>query len=292
MRGAIAIAGGGRVGQALGRLLYERGEPVAAVACRRPEKAARAASFIGSQVVAASYSELPVLAPRILIAVPDDAIAEVAASIAGAPAKAAIALHTSGALDIEVLQPLADRGVSCGTLHPLQTVPSPEQGLSALRGIFFAIGGDAPAANWAHEIALLLGGYPHSIPPHTRALYHCAAAMASNYIVALIHAAATLMQHVGLPASTALAAIAPLVEASTHNALTMGPDRALTGPVQRGDLATVARHLVALRDAPPSIQQLHHAAVRHTIHLARLDENKARQLETLLMNEDNRVCHE
>ncbi|MCW5981705.1 MAG: DUF2520 domain-containing protein [Bryobacteraceae bacterium] len=285
MQNPVAIAGGGRVGQALGRLLAERGTPVAAVACRSAAHAEQAAAFIGAGCAPAGYGELSAWAERTLIAVPDDAIEDVAARIAAGGMRRGLALHTSGALGHEALEPLARQGVHCGGLHPLQTVPSPSQGLAALRGAFFAVGGDEPAAKWAEDIAGALGGHAFRIAPGARPLYHAAAVMASNYLVALVDAATSLMERAGVAPDRALPALAPLVEASARNALALGPEKALTGPIRRGDAATVMRHLAALADAPPSVRKLYRAAGAHAVHLARrggLEESKADALENLL----------
>jgi predicted short-subunit dehydrogenase-like oxidoreductase (DUF2520 family) len=249
----IAIAGAGRVAQALGRLLAERGEPVAAVAGRNPERTRAAAAFIGHKVKPVTLGTLPKRAARLLIAVSDSAIPEVVRLIADSGMKPGIALHTCGAMGPEALAPLAAAGVSCGVLHPLQTFASPEQGLSALTACTFAIDGDAAALEWAGQIAHLLDAATLHVPPEGRLLYHAAAVMASNYVVSLVDAAAMLMDAAGIDPDTALRALGPLVEASVGNALRLGTVEALTGPVQRGDLLTISGHLSALRRAPESV---------------------------------------
>lgn len=287
--GPIGIAGGGRVAQALGRLLRERGEPVVAVASRNPAHAEAAAAFIGGSVEAASYARLPKLATRSLIAVSDDAVEQVAAVLAGAGMSRGAALHTCGALGPEVLAPLAAAGVSCATLHPLQTIATAEQGLTALPGVAFAIDGSGPALVWASSIATLLGGQTLRIPPGKRPLYHAAAVMASNYAVGLVDAAAILMGAVGVEQDAALRAIGPLVAASFRNALALGPCEALTGPIERGDTATVSAHLEALTTAPASVREFYRAAGLHVLELARkrgLPEANARAVERLLRESD------
>ncbi len=189
----ILVAGTGRVAQALGRLLVEHGEPVIAVVGRDQEKARTAAAFIGSRVKPAVFDAIPKRATRFLIAVSDSAVTEVASRLARGGVSRGIALHTCGAFGAEALAPLAAAGVLCGALHPLQTLASPEQGLSALPGCLFATDGDATALAWAERIVRLLGGETLPIPPQDRPLYHAAAVMASNYVVALIDAAAMLM---------------------------------------------------------------------------------------------------
>ncbi len=288
---AIGIAGAGRLGQALGRLLRDAGEPVAAIASRHPERAAAGADFIGG-VQAATYQRLPRLAGRILIAVSDEAVAEVAAILAEAGMEGGAALHTCGVHGTEVLAPLAARAVSCGAMHPLQTVPTPEQGLRALRGIAFGLTAEGAAAAWARRIVAILGGEAISIPPSARPLYHAAAVMASNYLVGLADAAVGLMELAGVASGAALRALAPLIEASCRNAIELGPAQALTGPIVRGDCATLAAHLRGLHRAPESVRALYRAAGLHTLEVARrrgLDEATARQLQRSLR--DNGTQH-
>ena len=146
------------MGQALGRLLRECGEPVAAVASRDLEHARGVAAFMGVGVVPVAYRELPDYADRVIIAVSDDAVSSVAQILADGGMRAGAALHTCGARGPEALAALADRGVSCAALHPLQTVATREQGLEALSGVAFAITGEGPAAAWAEEIVGLLRG--------------------------------------------------------------------------------------------------------------------------------------
>lgn len=281
----IGIAGAGRVAQALGRLLRERGEPVVAVASRTLDHARAAASFIGS-VEAVPYSALPGRATRVLIAVSDDALPLVAATLAESGMHDGAALHTCGARGPEALAALDANGVSCATLHPLQTIASPEQGHAALPGCAFGITGEGPAAAWAERIVALLGGRALRIPASQRPLYHAAAVMASNYVVALIDAAAMLMGAAGIEEDQALSALAPLVSASCANALSLGPMRALTGPVERGDVETISMHRDAMAAAvSPSVRDLYRAAGLHALEIARrrgLSEANARELEELL----------
>lgn len=285
----IGIAGAGRIGQAVGRLLRERGEPVVAVASRQPGHAEAAAAFVGGGAKAVSYSRLPELAGRLLIAVPDDAVAQVAGVLAEAGMSRGAALHTCGTRGPEALAPLAARGVSCGAFHPLQTVASPEQGVLSLPGVAFGITGDGPAGAWAERIAALLGGQVLRIPSHRRPLYHAAAVMASNYLVGLLDGVVILMGAAGVDEDQALRAIGPLVRASVTNALALGPLKALTGPVERGDMETVSIHLKALAEVSAPVRELYRAAGLQVLGLARrrgLSAAKARKLEELLQESE------
>ena len=280
----IGIAGAGRIGQALGRLLAERGQPVVAIASRHFERAEAGAAFLGGGVEPVTFAKLPGRAVRVLIAVPDDAVTDVAATLAEAGMRGGMAVHTSGALDPEALAPLQAQGVSCAALHPLQTVATREQGLTALAGSAYAIAGDGPARRWAEQMARLLDGQVLRILPGRRPLYHAAAVMASNYLTGLIDAAVMLMGEAGIEEREALRAIAPLVRASVENSLALGTPAALTGPIERGDCRTVAAHLAALAGAPASVAELYRHAGLHVVELARRKNPAARleDLETLL----------
>lgn len=257
------IAGAGRLAQSLGRHLQERGQPVAAIASRSIDHALAGARFLGGHVEAVPFDQLH--CDRILIAVPDSAIVEVAERL---PSSVKIALHTCGANGADLLQPLRSSGISCGSLHPLQTFATPEAGYHALPGIFFAIDGDADALAWAEEIVSLLDGSVLRIPAGSRALYHAAGVMASNHLVAIIDAAVQTMQHAGLDEWTAVLALAPIIRASLKNALAIGPSQALTGPVQRGDLTTIDAHLQALEHFAPTIRNLYSAASLQALDIA------------------------
>jgi predicted short-subunit dehydrogenase-like oxidoreductase (DUF2520 family) len=287
----IAIAGAGRIGQALGRLLRERGESIAAVASRSPDRAARAAAFVGGAARAVTYSEIPQHAARVLIAVPDDAICNVARVLAAAGMHRGLALHSSGAHGPEALAPLAEAGVACGTLHPLQTVANPEEGVRVLPGVAFAIDGAPDAAAWARRLAALLNGLALHVPAASRPLYHAAAVMASNYVTALMSAAVMLMKEAGVDEGAARLALEPLARTSVENALHLGPAAALTGPIARGDADTVRGHLAALGKASPVVESLYRAAGLATLEIARqrgLPEVQAGAIRDLLRKGERR----
>jgi len=256
------------VAQALGRLLRTRGAGIVAVAGRDPDRTRLAAEFIGG-VAAVGVSDLPRYANRVLIAVSDGAIAGIAATLAGAGLSRGIALHTCGGLGVEALAPLAERGVACGTLHPLQTIADPAQGVRDLPGAAFAIDGSAGAVEWAGWLARLAGGRPFRISGGGRAYYHAAAVMASNYLATLVDAASMLMEQAGMTRREALDALGPLARTSLENALREGPGAALTGPVVRGDAETVGVHLKGLRQAPRTVEALYRAAGLHALEMAR-----------------------
>ncbi|MGD0499721.1 MAG: Rossmann-like and DUF2520 domain-containing protein [Bryobacteraceae bacterium] len=268
---AIGIAGTGRVAQALAALLRRNGAAGIVVAGRRSG--------------AIALRELPRRARRILIAVADDAIGEVAGELAAGGLRDGIALHTCGSAGPEALAALRASGNSIGVLHPLQTVPTPERGVETLAGAVFACAGDARAVAWARALIAQLGGKPLAIDPLHWQRYHAAAVMASNYHAALVDAALELMEDAGIRRGPALEALAPLIRAATDNVLALGPEAALTGPIRRGDVGAVQRNLQALEDATPETRNLYVSAGLRTLALARragLSDGAARRIEAAL----------
>ena len=269
VKGAIGLVGAGSVARALGRLLYVDGEPVVALASRSQPRAEHAATFIGPTVRVVTCSELADIATRVLIAVSDEGITPVAQTLARAGMRTGVALHTCGARGPEALAPLQKVGVACGVLHPLQTVAAAEQGVKSLERISFGLAGDRHALDWAEDIVARLDGRSLSIAADRLPLYHAGATMAGNALIALIDAAVVLMGQAGVERQAALQAIGPLCRASLENALRVGPEAALTGPIARGDVATVAVHLKALGGAPSAVESLYRAAGRCLLNLAR-----------------------
>ncbi len=172
----------------------------------------------------------------VLIATPDTVVADVAAAIR--PGRAVVA-HVAGSLGLDVLAPHDRRAA----LHPLVSLPDAEIGAERLTGGWFAVAGDPLVA----DLAAALGGRTFEIADDDRALYHAAAAVASNHLVALLGHAQRLGASVGVPADALMA----LALGSAENAVALGPAAALTGPAARGDEATLAAHRDAIgRRAP------------------------------------------
>jgi predicted short-subunit dehydrogenase-like oxidoreductase (DUF2520 family) len=264
----VAIVGTGRVAQAFGRLLADAGLPPTAVAGRTGERVERAAAFIGPSVQVARIADVAALADHFLIAVSDDAIELVAGELAAGGAAGGIALHTSGAHSPRRLHALAARGIACGVLHPLQTVADPARGVAALRGASFGIGGDARAVEWAEQLAAAAHGTPLRIRDNGFASYHAGAVMAGNAVVATIDAAVTLFDAAGIDRAAALRALQPLCLTSAQNTFDIGPEAALTGPVQRGDAETVRAHVAALAQCPGYVGDLYRASARALLEIA------------------------
>lgn len=276
---AVVIVGAGRLGQALAIALQSAGYPIAALVARRRQKAEKAVALLtgarSEWPVALTMNELHRLAVRgsqpmveevvdcsiadlIIIATPDDAIAETAQRLATVftgktskrPARGArphgTVLHTSGALSSDVLRPLAKIGFHTGSLHPLVSVSEPRAGARGLHGAFFCLEGDENALRIARAIVKDLQGTSFSIRPENKALYHAAALITAGHTTALFDLATELLAACGLKKSSAHEVLLPLLESAVGNLRVSAPEKALTGTFARGDVATVRRHLAAL----------------------------------------------
>jgi predicted short-subunit dehydrogenase-like oxidoreductase (DUF2520 family) len=176
-------------------------------------------------------------------------------------------LHLSGAQTSEVLAPLAALGVVAGSMHPLMTVSAePERAAQHFHGATFALEGEFEAVRVADRLVRALGGVAVMIAPEAKSLYHAGAVFASNYLVTALAEAERLLERAGLPREAAREALVPLARATLENVAAMGPEAALTGPVARGDAATVKRHRAALEGED---RRLYDALARATLALAK-----------------------
>lgn len=184
----------------------------------------------------------------LVLAVSDDAIRPLAEALARAGAVSAdhVVLHLSGAQGQEALAALVGTRAGLGSLHPLQTISDPERAPERLRGAWAAVEGMPRALAAAEALARDLGLRPFRVPSNAKPMYHASAVFASNYFVVVEAVAQRLLRHAGLSGREAWQALRPLVEGTLENLTRQEPQAALTGPVARGDVATVKRHLESL----------------------------------------------
>src|SRR3954451_12387374 len=190
MHASVAIVGAGRVGRALGRRLRELGWKIGPVITESERSARGAVRYIGGGTPQAGLSRRVLGSSLILIATPDAEIAGVAAELARIGAEelqGRIVLHTSGALDASVLQPVREFGASVGSMHPLQTFSG--IAVPPLEGKLFAIEGDAMAVRTARKIARHFGAAPTPIEPAKKPLYHAAGALAAGHSLVVLESA-------------------------------------------------------------------------------------------------------
>lgn len=184
----------------------------------------------------------------LLLAVRDDAVQPLAQTLAdaGSIAESHVILHLSGVLGQEALAPLLPTRAALGSMHPLQTIADAERAPERLVGAWAAVEGMPRAVEAAEAIARAVGLRPFRVAPKVKAVYHAGAVFASNYFVVVEAVAQRLLRHAGLTDEDAWEALRPLVRGTLENIERDGPAAALTGPVRRGDVDTIARHLAAL----------------------------------------------
>jgi predicted short-subunit dehydrogenase-like oxidoreductase (DUF2520 family) len=262
----IGIIGAGAVGTALGAALHRAGWPVVAVASRDEARRDRFRSLVPT---ARAFAEAaPVLdeAELVILAVPDDAVAGLAGELRLYGGQALI--HTSGALGAEVLEPARAAGTQVGAFHPLVAFADTERAISALRGATVAVEGDDQLASLLARMAEALGATAVRLAPGSKAAYHAAAVLSAGGFVALLDAIAELGAAAGLDEQGSLAVYGPLIEQTLGNARALGIRAALTGPMTRGDVGTLERHLDALARLAPDALPLYRAAAEREIALA------------------------
>jgi predicted short-subunit dehydrogenase-like oxidoreductase (DUF2520 family) len=262
----VGIIGAGAVGTALGAALHRAGWPVVAVGSRDEARRNRFRSLVPG---ARAFAEAaPVLdeAELILLSVPDDAIPGLAGELRLYGGQALV--HTSGVLGAEVLEPARAAGTQVGAFHPLVAFADTERAIEALHGATIAVEGDDELASLLATMADTLGATAVRLAPGTKAAYHAAAVLSAGGFVALLDAIAELGRAAGLDEAGALAVYGGLIEQTLGNARALGIRSALTGPMTRGDVGTLARHLDALARLAPGALPLYRAAAEREIALA------------------------
>jgi predicted short-subunit dehydrogenase-like oxidoreductase (DUF2520 family) len=253
------LVGPGRCGLQLGRSMVAGGLALAAVVVHSPRARARVRRSLADVPVADWESALPA-AEALLLAVPDRAVAACAGSLAERLERAPrVVLHTSGLLPATVLAPLRGRGCSVGSWHPLLSFASATGPLVPLKGAIATVEGDPAAVTAGRRLARRLGMTPHLIDGADKPLYHAAAAVAANLTHVLVAAAREELGRAGFSKSAAARSLRPLVMRSLEEAFAAHGLERLSGPIARGDGATVRAHIGAL---PPALAACYRAVGR------------------------------
>jgi predicted short-subunit dehydrogenase-like oxidoreductase (DUF2520 family) len=255
--------GAGRVGKALGRCLHNLGWCVGVVATRSIPTARAAVRAIGAGYPADRLTRQVLASQVVLIATPDDVIADVATDLAhlgGNEWRGKVVLHTSGSLDPSVLGPLADAGAETGSIHPMQTFSG--QSVPDLAGCVFGIEGSSAALKVARKMIRQIGGVAARLSGPNKAAYHAAGTIACAHVLGLLEAATRLLMAQGFTRRQAARALLPLTRQTLDNLERIGPRAAWTGPMTRGDFSTVQRHADALSGFPPEYLDAYKALSR------------------------------
>jgi predicted short-subunit dehydrogenase-like oxidoreductase (DUF2520 family) len=259
----IAVVGLGRLGMCLARAVHASGLRLSAVASAHIQKAHELVALLDQNVAALPLDEIADHAELILLAVPDAQITEVSAALTVGARHSVV--HTSGVLDTGVLASAAAHGVRCGVFHPLQAFARGAEP-TIFHGIQIGVEADDLLEPALRQLAERLGAQAFSLRGVERAAYHAAAVFASNYLVALHAVAARIWTQAGLPEASARDALMPLTRGALQALAEHEPSAALTGPLRRGDEASLALHLRAL-EQDPNATTLYRALARELLAL-------------------------
>ena len=258
----VGVVGTGRVGSALAVAFQRAGHQVVAVSAVSTASRRRAESLLPTVPVLAP-DEVVLAAELVLLTVPDDALRGLVAGLAGTDSwrDGQLVAHTSGAHGIGILDPAAARGVIPLALHPAMTFTGRPEDVDRLEGAPFGVTAPDELRPVAEALVVDIGGEPVWVSESARPLYHAALTMGANHLVTLVNDAVEVLSGAGVEDAARL--IAPLLSASLDNALRLG-DAALTGPVSRADVATIASHLQTLRRRAPDTVAAYQAMARRT----------------------------
>jgi predicted short-subunit dehydrogenase-like oxidoreductase (DUF2520 family) len=250
-RPSITLVGAGSLAKALAPALRRVGYRIEEIISRdRPDSRRRAralADKVGAR--AATLPQASLGAGAIWLCVSDRAIAPVARALAPrADWRGRFALHSSGALGSGELQALRDRGAQAASLHPMMTFV--RRSLPSLQGVSFAVEGDRGATALARRIARDLGGQAFSLHPAVKLMYHAWGAFASPLLVMQLALAEQVAAAAKIDRRLRRRIMAPIVRQTVDNYFRLGPAEAFSGPLARGDLKIVRRHLRALKSVP------------------------------------------
>jgi predicted short-subunit dehydrogenase-like oxidoreductase (DUF2520 family) len=280
----IGFVGAGRVARTLAQGFSQRGYDVVAVASRTPGSAQRLATEVAACRALDDAQEVVDAVDLVFLTVPDDAIAPAAASLAWPAGKWVV--HASGATEVTALSAARARGAVTGGFHPLQTFADPSVALAGLRGCTVAIEAEGALETALEGMAAALGMRPIRLPPGARPLYHGAGSFAAPFVALMVEEAVRIWESFGVPREQALPALITLARGTLDAAARDGIAGSFAGPIARGDVGTIERHLAAMAKLRPETLALYREMARRAIPVAQakgtLNEETAARLRALV----------
>jgi len=280
----LGFIGAGTVGTALSVRLSSKGYQVIAVSSRSQTSAKKLAQAVSGCHAFNSNQDVADTAELIFITTPDDAIAPVASEIQWHRGQSVV--HCSGALSTDILEPAKKLGAQVGSFHPLQTFASVKQAVENIPGSTFAVEAEEPLLSTLKDMATTLDGHWIELKANDKVAYHAAAVIACNYLVTLVKLATDLWQSFNIPQFQATQALLPLIRGTIHNIDTVGIPQCLTGPIARGDIKTIKKHLDALQKVAPALLSTYQELGLQTIPIAlakgRINQHQAEELQAIL----------
>jgi predicted short-subunit dehydrogenase-like oxidoreductase (DUF2520 family) len=278
------LIGAGRVGTAVTIMLRRAGWHIAGIASRTEASARRASERIGAAYVDL-HGDIP-QAELYVIGATDEGIAALATRLAGRLPDKSVAIHLSGSLGIGVLEPLSRAGVNVCALHPVQTCPDVDTALRRLPGSAWGVTCPDDLYGWSSSlVSKALQGIPVRVAEDARPAWHAASVMTSNGISALLAFGEQLLETIGV--DDPVGVLGPLAEGGVANAREGGGGRAtITGPIVRGEVETITRHLDALRKMDPDLLEGYRAVatsiLKAAVRAGRLSEERQAALREVI----------
>lgn len=286
----MGIIGSGVVGTAVGVVLNTKGYEITGVHDIKSESTRQLVERIGCTAYLAPQ-DVARSADILFITTSDSMIQEVVDSLADSYAfhQGQVVVHMSGAQSSEILDRAKEFGAHVLSVHPLQSFANLEGAIKNLPGSVFSIEGDRTAYNAAVCIVESLGGEYFFIDRKAKPLYHAGACVVSNYLVTLLDLGTKLLESTGIPASMATRALLPLVHGTINNVENIGVPKALTGPIARGDISTIYKHLDCMEEMAPDLVKLYTLLGFYTAPIAQekgtIDQNAVEEFQQVFSRE-------
>ena len=275
----VSIIGAGKVGKVFAKALKNLQYNIISISSKSNVSADDLAGEINCEV---SYDWLKIAeADIIFITTNDGAIKAVMELLKERDIlrKGQFIFHCSGVEGLDGLSFAKEKDVFIGSIHPLQSFVEEVN----LKDVYFALDGDVEAIRLGEKIVNEFGGKTFIVPSDKRAIYHAAACIASNYFVTLIHSAIVLFEQFNMEEHDAIQALLPLIQGSIDNIKKNGCGNSLTGPISRGDIETVTKHIKGIKAMAPDELDLYKIMGKYTADLARkydrIDEVKYEQIK-------------
>ena len=282
----IGFIGAGVVGTAMAVCLSRKGYSVIAVASRSRASAVKLAESVPGCRVYENCQAVADEADLIFVTTPDDDIPDVVSALQWHGGKSVV--HCSGVDSLDVLEKARDEGALVGGIHPLQTFASVTHAIQNLPGSTFALEAEEPLLSVLREIAESMEGKAVVLGLGDKHLYHAAAVIACNYTVTLMKMATDLWKTFDVSPDEAIEALMPLLKGTVNNIQRVGLPDCLTGPVARGDIGTVMKHLEAIDEKAPAIARAYREMGLQTIPIAlskgKIDVARAEELRLILQS--------
>ncbi|MFT4059917.1 MAG: DUF2520 domain-containing protein [Legionella sp.] len=280
----VNIIGAGHLGKSISHLLLKNQlVHIGAVFNSTLGSSKEAIKFIGGGTSYSAMEQLPA-ADLTFITTPDDLIAPIAIQLAENQfiGPNTTVVHCSGSLSSEILNPIKEKGAWVASIHPMRSFANPDISVEQYKGTYCAMEGDIQALSLIKPLFEAIGSITYQINKDKKSLYHAAGVFASNYMVTLAQQAFLCLQESGVAKDMAMSIITTLMQGTLVNLKdTLSPEQALTGPIKRGDIATLEKHMAAFTHS--KAQTLYSLLGKACLELTTHDANKKEKLSAALV---------